>query len=298
MSVYLDTECTTERLILDLRALGFEELPAIGRYRYCASHSPLQPDSHEGLIEVHLLEKGEQIFYLGEESYILRGKNLFLALPGEVHSTGENPLSNGKLYWFFMKPPGGRPYLGFDAEEASGIGRVLLDPRERLFADGSKLIRIIERIFSAAQDSASIFSRAMLKSLLMELVLALAHLVDPASSRAHGILSPRISAVLEHIGEYKGERIRVENMASVAGLSVPRFKEEVGFTPNAYLNHVRINAAKKALASGTEGITSIALDLGYPSSQYFSHVFRKFMGRTPSQYREDPTGQQNKEGLS
>jgi AraC-like DNA-binding protein len=294
MPTFLDTECTPERDILDLRVLGFGQIPAIGRYRYRSSHHPLRTESHEGLIEVHVLEKGEQVFYLGEESYILRGKNFFLTLPGEVHGTGVNPLSKGELYWFFIEPPGREAFLGFDAEEARGIGEILLNPGERLFADGTTLIRLAERIFAASRDAGSALGRALIKTLLMELVLELAVRIDSSHSVSPGAPSAVISAVLEHIGKNIGERLLVEDMAAVAGLSAPRFKarfkEEVGFTPNAYLNHVRICAAKKALATGKAEITAIAQDLGYPSSQYFSHVFRKFTDRTPSQYRDDPSG--------
>jgi AraC-like DNA-binding protein len=291
MSAHLDTESTPERQILDLRVIGFPELPAIGRYRYSASHEALSPHSHEGLIEVCVLDKGEQVFYLGDESYILRGKNLFLTLPGELHGTGENPLSKGVLYWFFIEPPGGKPFLGFSAEEAGEIRKALLNPHDRLFADGTRLIGRIERIFAAT--GGSILGRATIRTLLMELVLELVSLLESSSSRELGAPSKAISAAMEHIGRNIAERLRVKDMAAVAGLSVPRFKarfkKEVGFTPNAYLNHVRISAAKASLTVGKAEITAIAQDLGYPSSQYFSHVFRKFTGCTPSEYRNSLT---------
>lgn len=294
MSVYLDTTCTRERLILDLRGLGFEEVPAIGRYNYRASHPPLQTDTHEGLIEVCILEKGEQVYNLNEESYILRGNNFFLIMPGEVHGTGLYPETNGKFYWIFIKPPAGGPFLGFDADEARGIGDAILNPVDRLFADGRKLIRIAERIFAASRDAGAAFRRAKIKTLLMELVLELALRVDHSYSISLGAPSPAVSAVLEYIKDNLHERLRVEDMAAIAGLSVPRFKArfkaEVGFTPNVYLNYVRICAAKEALADGKREITAIAQDLGYPSSQYFSQVFRKFTDRSPSEYRSDPAG--------
>jgi AraC-like DNA-binding protein len=242
---------------------------------------------------VAILDKGEQVFYLGEESYILRGKNFFLTLPGELHGTGENPLSKGVLYWFFIEPPNGKHFLGFSREEAAEIGKALLNPHDRLFADGTRLIGRIERVFAATRGS--ILGRATIRTLLMELVLELAFLLEPSSSRALGAPSRAISAVIEHISRNIAERLRVEDMAAVAGLSVPRFKarfkKEVGFTPNAYLNHVRICAAKTSLALGKAEITAIAQDLGYPSSQYFSHVFRKFTGCTPSEYRNRPARQ-------
>jgi AraC-like DNA-binding protein len=294
MSVYIDTTCTQERLILDLRAMGFDEVPAIGRYNYPASHPPLQMESHEGLLEVCILEKGEQIYTLNEESYILRGKNFLLIMPGEVHGTGEYPESNGVFYWFFMKPPGELPFLGFDGGEARGLGEAVLKPCDRLFADGSRLIHIAERIFAAAHDPNEAFRRHRVKLLLMELVLELAIRVGPSYSISRGAPSAKMAAVLDHIRENLRERLRVEDMAAIAGLSVPRFKarfkEEIGFTPNVFLNYARICAAKEALVAGKAEITTIAQDLGYPSSQYFSHVFRKFTDRTPTEYRNDPSG--------
>jgi AraC-like DNA-binding protein len=294
MSVYIDIECTRERLILDLRAFGFSEVPAIGRYNYPASHPPLRTESHEGLIEVCILEKGEQIYNINEEVYILRGKNFFVIMPGEIHGTGCNPESNGKFYWFFIRPPKKAPFLGFDAGEAKEIGKALLNPVDRLFADGTKLIRIVDRIFAAARGTNAILGRAKIKTLLMELILELVSRIDHSYSISPGAPSTAMSAVLTYINENFQNRLRVEDMAEVARLSVPRFKArfkaEVGFTPNVYLNYTRICMAKEALVSGKREITVIAHDLGYPSSQYFSQVFKKFTDRSPSEYRKDPAG--------
>jgi AraC-like DNA-binding protein len=215
-------------------------------------------------------------------------------MPGEVHGTGVNPEANGKFYWFFLKPPGEEPFLGFDAVEAREIGETILNPVDRLFADGTKLIRIADRIFAAARETNAILGRAKIKTLLMELVLELALRVDHSYSISPGAPSTAVAAVLAYIKENLHERLRVEDMAAVARLSVPRFKArfkaEVGFTPNVYLNYTRICKAKEVLAAGKCEITAIAQDLGYPSSQYFSIVFRKFTDRSPSEYRNNPEG--------
>ena len=54
-----------------------------------------------------------------------------------------------------------------------------------------------------------------------------------------------------------------------------------------YLNHCRIEKAKHMLAySPGMNILEIALNCGFESSQYFSTVFRKKIGVTPSEFRE------------
>jgi AraC-like DNA-binding protein len=47
----------------------------------------------------------------------------------------------------------------------------------------------------------------------------------------------------------------------------------------------RAKAAAR-LAEGTTPISTIALDLGFASSQHFSAAFRDAKGMTPTQYRE------------
>ena len=53
-----------------------------------------------------------------------------------------------------------------------------------------------------------------------------------------------------------------------------------------YLTEVRMKRARMLLAeSDSVPITTIALDVGYEDSRYFSTVFKKEHGMTPSEYR-------------
>ena len=66
-------------------------------------------------------------------------------------------------------------------------------------------------------------------------------------------------------------------------------KARSGLTPNDYLLKLRIDEAKRRLCHGADqSVTDLAFDLGFSSSQYFSTVFKKFTGLTPSQYRAQP----------
>ena len=66
------------------------------------------------------------------------------------------------------------------------------------------------------------------------------------------------------------------------------FKRTTGQTPHEFLVTCRIRKAMDILAKDPSvRITSLALDLGFSSSQHFAARFRRETGRTPSAWREN-----------
>ncbi|HVU09754.1 MAG TPA: ATP-binding protein [Phototrophicaceae bacterium] len=63
------------------------------------------------------------------------------------------------------------------------------------------------------------------------------------------------------------------------------FGKEEGLSVIECLNRFRIERAKEQLATTTQDITTIALQVGFNDSAYFSRVFRKIVGQSPSEYR-------------
>lgn len=65
------------------------------------------------------------------------------------------------------------------------------------------------------------------------------------------------------------------------------FKKEVGVTITDYVTEKRITHAKKLLVSTQNPIKSIAKVTGIPDVQYFSKIFKRRTGKTPTQYRKE-----------
>lgn len=63
------------------------------------------------------------------------------------------------------------------------------------------------------------------------------------------------------------------------------FHNETGSSFVDYLNHVRIERAKELLTDSSIRIYEIADRVGYQSSNYFNRVFKKLVGVTPVEYR-------------
>lgn len=61
-----------------------------------------------------------------------------------------------------------------------------------------------------------------------------------------------------------------------------KFKKEVHITFNEYLNRYRINKAIEFIKNTDYNITEVAYMCGYSSAKYFSRVFKKYLGMSPS----------------
>lgn len=101
--------------------------------------------------------------------------------------------------------------------------------------------------------------------------------------------------------DYWAERVRHALEASVfsgapvrgalAGLGlsyrqlVRHFERATGMPPKRYQMRLRMDQARHLLSSSGLPITSIALDLGFPSPQRFAAAFREHTGMSPGQYR-------------
>ena len=63
------------------------------------------------------------------------------------------------------------------------------------------------------------------------------------------------------------------------------FKKETNITFKNYLIQTRIEKAKELLEKTDLKIYDIAEKVGYNNTRYFSELFQRICGKTPSQYR-------------
>lgn len=66
------------------------------------------------------------------------------------------------------------------------------------------------------------------------------------------------------------------------------FNKKIGMGFSEYLAQIRLKEAKRRLRSSDETIDQIAEATGFSSNSYFSAVFKKHEGVTPSEYRTKP----------
>lgn len=97
-------------------------------------------------------------------------------------------------------------------------------------------------------------------------------------------------AVINYIQHHLSEPIRVEEIAKALFMSRPylstKFKEETGETLTDFILKEKTEEAKRLLCYSDKSFTAIGSYLGFSSTGHFSQVFKKYTGRTPTEYRE------------
>ena len=129
-----------------------------------------------------------------------------------------------------------------------------------------------------------------------EQILASAHLLDAVASymyagslvkRRSEELSVRIS---DYIAENLSDDLDVSLLTRRFALSRTRlfcvFKECFGMSVSRYIQEKRIEKAKKLLDTTSLSVGEIALAVGYTEGNYFSKVFKKETGVSPTEYRQ------------
>ncbi|MEJ5311950.1 MAG: ATP-binding protein [Anaerolineae bacterium] len=121
-----------------------------------------------------------------------------------------------------------------------------------------------------------------------ETLMTLHHLLFTADA-----LPPYTSALVKRIVAYFQQNyhraLSRREVAEAVGVSENHltriFSRELGLSPWEYLNRYRVMQAKELLRRTDESIAAVALKVGFDDPAYFSRVFRKQVGVSPSVFR-------------
>jgi AraC-like DNA-binding protein len=99
-----------------------------------------------------------------------------------------------------------------------------------------------------------------------------------------------LAETVEYMQSRYSEPLRVEDLASRAGLSVYRFgrriREIFQLTPLQLIGRVRVDAACNLLRTTDTPVAEIAQGCGYCDQSAFARHFKAACGLTPTQYRK------------
>ncbi len=100
-----------------------------------------------------------------------------------------------------------------------------------------------------------------------------------------------MEATVHFFNECFTQTISIEEYARSRHMSISwfirSFRQYMGMTPMQYITSIRINKAKELLRSTSCSIQEISGLVGYENPLYFSRIFRKQTGLSPSQYRKE-----------
>ena len=124
--------------------------------------------------------------------------------------------------------------------------------------------------------------------IVSHLLSAMLALLQSHESRTK--VSPLTGKIMRHIARHFSERITLADIGRLTFFSPVYcdtvFKKDMGVSIIDYLLTQRIEAAKRLLLEGSYSLSDVAHMTGFEDSNYFSRVFKKRTGYTPTQYKK------------
>ncbi|MGV3604442.1 MAG: AraC family transcriptional regulator [Dyadobacter fermentans] len=277
------------RSILHFQELGIDDAFMLGKYSYLGTRTKLDEHVHEDIIEIVYCDSGQQIYQVHNEQFLIRGGDVFVTFPNEPHSTADHPEEKGALYWLQIKIPKDKTsFLGHSHENAACLIDALTGLKRRHFKGSATIKTILDKIFGLCSQDISPYSKLAIAHQLTSVLLTV--IEDSSDFRPNASDVLRVEKVLTYIEENLGNSFSVSKLADHHHISESHFKrwfkKEVGVAPMDYIQRRKIERAKSELANNWGmNITDIAFQLNFSSAQYFSTVFKKYVGTTPFEYR-------------
>ncbi|MBD2870559.1 helix-turn-helix domain-containing protein [Paenibacillus arenilitoris] len=107
-----------------------------------------------------------------------------------------------------------------------------------------------------------------------------------------------IEKTIAYMQNHFHDKIDMAMMSSMAGLTASSysrlFKKTMNVSPVKYLTRLRIERAKRLLRHYDAPVKEVSAAVGFGDEFYFSRIFRRLVGVTPSHYASQGRARENK----
>ncbi|MCD7818331.1 MAG: AraC family transcriptional regulator [Lachnospiraceae bacterium] len=273
-------------------------IPGLKNFTHQHTNAGIPPKElhyHTNILELHCMIKGRRVTVLEQDgqsvTHVIHGNEAFIVFPFEVHSNGEQPQPPSEFYAMQIDVTDRDHLLCLDKEYSNALCDSLLALKHRHIQISNTEIRLLRTAFNlfSGGNPDEIRNGVLYLSCFLS---TLCYLSQSEKRNIHvSTISPKIQTVLDYVKDNITRAITLEELAEVSGYSLSHFKtlfkEEVGTTPNDYILQQKLQLAKHLLVTTDITITELSYSIGFSSSNYFSSVFRKLTGCTPTEYRAE-----------
>lgn len=273
------------------KELGLPALLHISRVRSQVANR-VTWHSHQGYELLFLLEGATAYEFTNHETVELHGGHFLVVPPGLIHRGVHNVRSPSTIFGLAFRTTRLADWKG------TTIGPADLRQLQQTLEKGSRSVHPFSNslrwlVRHLAEETAAFASRppgtespALIRALLCAaLVEAVRQMLNPPTQPKEFV-----AAAVTFLRAHLHETVRMSDLVRHVGFSRARlfdiFKAQTGLTPNHYLQKLRIERAQDQLRNTKASITEIAHATGFSSGQYFSTVFGRYTGLSPSDFRK------------
>ncbi|MCI8359709.1 MAG: AraC family transcriptional regulator [Clostridiales bacterium] len=268
-----------------------ELLPMAPRLLYtgCVKNDPdwfNTPHAHD-FCEILYVADGKGEIVIDGRRYSLTTGDLIVVNPGLSHAERSDPQSPLHLI-----------FLGVDGLEIDGMGRnQLIHAEHSPIIQPNKYRYKLESYFSdliAETLNQVEYYSEISHGLVTALVVLILRILHVSGQPSDGGMSEECRKIKAYIDTHYTSDITLESLSEAAYISKHHlahiFKQQAGVSPIRYLIERRIERAKSLLAETDMPIQEVAGMVGYADNVYFSQIFKRITGQSPSAFRRAHKG--------
>jgi AraC-like DNA-binding protein len=248
--------------------------------------------SHEGFELLFLLDGATAYEFAGRTTVELHGGHFLVVPPGLAHRGLQDVRSPSTICGLALKAsrPSAWKTTTFTAADLRRLRTALEHASRKVHPFNPALRWLVRRLMeetagfpvSPHRAEAGIALRAMICAVLVE---AMRQMLMPPT-----VPKQFVAAAVAYLREHLHEPVGMADLVRHVGFSRARmfdmFKAQTGLTPHDYLQRMRIEQAQEQLRRTKLSVTEIGLAVGFSSGQYFSTVFGRYSGVSPTQFRK------------
>ncbi len=273
------------------KQIGLPMLIHVSRVR---SHvaSRVSWHSHEGFELLFLLDGATAYEFSGQPGVELHGGHFLVVPPRLVHRGLYNMRAPCTICGLALKVagPSGWKHTTFTPVDLRRLRSALESAGPNAHPFSPALRWLVRRLMEEASNypaspqrgEAGIALRALISAVLVEVMRQI--LVPPTEPKEF------VTAAIAYLRQHLAEPVRMDDLVRHVGFSRARmfdmFKAQTGLTPNDYLQRLRVETAQEQLKQTNLSVTEIGLANGFSSAQYFSTVFARYTGISPTAFRK------------
>jgi AraC family transcriptional regulator, arabinose operon regulatory protein len=233
--------------------------------------------------------EGEGWFEINNQIQKVVANQVFILPKAKAHSYGSNNKKSWTIYW-----------IHFDGAKAAFFAEGFDKPLLVLPEKDSRIedrFKLFEEIFSTLKNG---YSKSNLDFSIISLFYFLGSLKYLSTYRACNNLQQNlqqrdvVEEAIHYMRENVRKRITLKEIADYVGFSSSHFsvlfQRKTGYSPLNYLIHLKIQEACHLLDFSDMKINQISMLIGFDDPFYFSRIFTKTMGNSPSEYRKKKKG--------
>ena len=247
---------------------------------------------HQNLDSYEIIQivSGDGNAFLLDRTYPLREGMLLLIDAANLHCITPSDVSNYCRNKLIVD----KRYLQeiFEALNAERILHAMLYPQEgRCFYLTNSQAKEVDRLFQSMKqekDSDPEEHRVKVVAAIMNIFLMCCQTAEEAPAE-----DDKLTEAMQYLRMHFAEPMTLDQIAAKVHMSkyylCHLFHEKTGLTLMQYLYEQRLAEARRQLQQPSLSISEVALNCGFGSSSYFSTLFRRKEGLSPSEYRRKVT---------